>query len=136
MIYRGGNRTFWPSVTAFLFALVQDLEFVVILCRYVPLDLQDLGDAAFAGLALQLNHHVQRFSDVLPDHPVGQINSGHEDTGGEAGDGLGSGVGMDGAQASGMARIQCLEEVKGFPTSHFPYDDSVWPESQGGFQKL
>src|SRR2546422_8678823 len=43
---------------------------------------------------------------------------------------------MNGAQASGIAGIQRLEEVKGLPTSHFPYDDSVGPESQGGFQKL
>src|SRR2546425_897117 len=136
MIYRGRNRTFWPSVPAFLFVLVQALELVVILCRYVALDLQDLGDGAFAGLALQLNHHVERFSDVLPDHPVRQINAGHEDTGGEAGDGLGSGVCVNGAQASGMAGIERLEQVKSLPASHFTHDDSVGPESQGGFQKL
>src|SRR2546422_5476851 len=43
---------------------------------------------------------------------------------------------MMGAQASGRAGIQRWGEVKTPPASHFPYDDSVWPESQGGFQKL
>src|SRR2546428_9911070 len=43
---------------------------------------------------------------------------------------------MKGAQASGMAGVQRLEKVKSFPASHFPYDDSVRPESQGGFQKV
>jgi hypothetical protein len=39
-----------------LFALVKGLEFVVVLGRYVSLDPENLGDNAFAGLALQLNH--------------------------------------------------------------------------------
>src|SRR5712692_10339403 len=129
MIYRGRNRTFWPSVTAFLFALVQALEFVVILCRYVALDLQDLGDGAFAGLALHLNHQVQRFSDVLPDHLIGQINPGHEHTGGKAGDGLGGGARVYGTEAPGVTRVQRLEKVKSLPASHFTQDDSIRAES-------
>lgn len=43
---------------------------------------------------------------------------------------------MYGRDGAGMTCVQSLQQVKGFPASNFPYDDSIWPVTQGGFEQI
>lgn len=76
--------------------------------------LKDSGVDALAGLALQLNLLVKGILRCSAGSPYREINAGHEDTGGETGDGLRCRTCVNGAEAwvSFCDTTKCRQSAK------------------------
>ena len=92
----------------------------------VAVDFKNFGDVPTPRPALDLNHDMQAVADIALDGAVRQLDTTLQDTAREARKPLFRGACVDGGNRPRMARIQKLQEIKGFPAPDFA-------ELRGGF---
>src|SRR5436309_2753085 len=116
--------------------LVKRLQFIFVSLRVVTMNLEELRHEAAGAPPFDVQQEVDRIGKVGLDGLIGQVDGRLECATHEARDGVVSGIGVDGAESSGMAGVQSLKKIEGFPSPDFTDDDAVRPVAEGGSQQV
>src|SRR5579859_8091552 len=91
---------------------------------------QDLTQDAPAWLSFDMNDEIDGFSDLSFRVGKGTLGVTAHDEVAEPAKSLLGGIGMDGRQRSGMARVQGIEQRSRLDSAHFAENDPVGSEAE------
>src|SRR5579872_3315709 len=86
---------------------------------------QNFTQDALAWLSFDMYDEINGFSDLSFGVGKGALGVTAHDEIGETAKGLFGGIGMDGSQRSGMARVQGIEQGSRLDSAHFAENDPV-----------
>jgi hypothetical protein len=99
--------------------------------RLHPLHLHDRGDAAGAVFEpLEVDDHVERSRDLLPNRAHRQVIAGHHDHGLDPGERVTRSVGVNRRERAVVTRVHSLEHVQRLRSTDLTDDDPLRPHAQ------
>src|SRR5882762_27733 len=112
------------------------MKLILIGGKVISPNLQNFRYKPLSWPAFDLHDYVQRVSYVRFDRTIGHFYTALQHACRETRNPLASGVGMDRRDRAAVTRVKELQEVECFPAANLAQNDSVWPVSQGCFQKV